>query len=266
MGCMMMTGHASTGSGAVHVHRVRAVIRILILLTFAAAALDYLRRTVRQLLYWIRWQFDPTPSEWGEPVRWSNEFLIAPQAISLLVVGILIVLIRRPLTRWLAGASYTGDLHPSQDRLPKSTYRWRKAVLCFWRVLTVLCLLVAVYWTTHSAMRSWAAVRSRQEMGFSTDSRGPIVWYIFELAENGRKPVGFGIAGVVLALLMLKQGSILRWLVPLRGAACPSCDHSLTGLTSPRCPECGVELPREWFAEDEPNVSSSEKDSSNEPA
>lgn len=47
------------------------------------------------------------------------------------------------------------------------------------------------------------------------------------------------------ALLGGLSSRITRWVLPLPKAGCPRCGYRLVALVEPRCPECGLGLPRE---------------------
>jgi hypothetical protein len=46
-------------------------------------------------------------------------------------------------------------------------------------------------------------------------------------------------------LLGVLSGRIARWILPIPKSGCPRCGYRLVALAEPRCPECGLELPRE---------------------
>jgi hypothetical protein len=43
--------------------------------------------------------------------------------------------------------------------------------------------------------------------------------------------------------LLLLQGRIVRWLVPIPARECPECGYALRTTQAARCPECGLHLP-----------------------
>jgi hypothetical protein len=50
--------------------------------------------------------------------------------------------------------------------------------------------------------------------------------------------IGAGFLGVL-------SGRIARWILPIPKMGCPRCGYRLVALNEPRCPECGLDLPRE---------------------
>lgn len=45
--------------------------------------------------------------------------------------------------------------------------------------------------------------------------------------------------------LGILSGRIARWILPIPKTGCPRCGYRLVALVEPRCPECGLDLPRE---------------------
>lgn len=57
--------------------------------------------------------------------------------------------------------------------------------------------------------------------------------------------IAFCLAFAVPAIPMwLLDGRLARLIVPMPAAVCPGCGYRLEALTSPRCPECGVAVPK----------------------
>lgn len=52
----------------------------------------------------------------------------------------------------------------------------------------------------------------------------------------------FFVAGALLAGM---SGTLARWVLPIPRTGCPRCGYRIVALTEPRCPECGLSLPRE---------------------
>jgi hypothetical protein len=46
---------------------------------------------------------------------------------------------------------------------------------------------------------------------------------------------------------------ITRWILPIPRAGCPRCGYRLVALVEPRCPECGLGLPRELMHGTDPD-------------
>ncbi len=54
---------------------------------------------------------------------------------------------------------------------------------------------------------------------------------------------GAWLAGTGLVLLVFNRWLVL-WMIPLpRSGECPACGFPARGLSKPRCPECGLDLP-----------------------
>lgn len=57
--------------------------------------------------------------------------------------------------------------------------------------------------------------------------------------------IAFSLAFTVPAIPMwLLDRRLARLIVPMPRALCPGCGYRLEALTAPRCPECGVAIPR----------------------
>ncbi len=53
--------------------------------------------------------------------------------------------------------------------------------------------------------------------------------------------LAFAIA-IPAGVLLLAEGRIARWLVPVPRPECPRCGYGIEQLSTPRCPECGLPL------------------------
>jgi hypothetical protein len=88
-----------------------------------------------------------------------------------------------------------------------------------------------------------------------------VVWVVY--AANGLVEVlaalarGFDVLsgllslvrGLPLLIAALALGAsarrVTRWILPIPKSGCPRCGYRLIALAEPRCPECGLDLPRE---------------------
>jgi hypothetical protein len=100
-----------------------------------------------------------------------------------------------------------------------------------------------------------------------------VIWFVWILAE-----VFDGLAGVIggevnilsrmirdlllsapyliaAAVLAGMSGRLARWILPIPRTGCPRCGHRIVALTEPRCPECGLSIPRELMADPDPSGS-----------
>lgn len=90
-----------------------------------------------------------------------------------------------------------------------------------------------------------------------------VVWMIFfafnvveiirlALTGFGRAYFAVGILGstpmlIGAVFLGLLYRRLTNWILPIPRSGCPRCGYRLIALTEPRCPECGLTLPREMI-------------------
>ena len=50
--------------------------------------------------------------------------------------------------------------------------------------------------------------------------------------------------GIPALILIFMNNPLTNWLLPISPVCCPQCGQSTQHLTVPRCPECGLDLPK----------------------
>ncbi len=53
---------------------------------------------------------------------------------------------------------------------------------------------------------------------------------------------------------MLLAPPLSKWIIPMLEPRCPRCDHLLSHLVTPRCSECGLQLPDELVQDDTSDI------------
>jgi len=125
-------------------------------------------------------------------------------------------------------------------------------MLMAWQWLLLASLAFAACWLT---CEIWAGISRYQALkGNIPVTTRDVVYGII----SGLSPAAFALlASLALILVILLRDTLLVWLYPVPRPECLACGHSLRGITSTRCPECGVARPgcdRDEIASDPASV------------
>ncbi len=138
--------------------------------------------------------------------------------------------------------------------------RWRTTVLwggCTLCVLIVVLFVVSGWWEATVQLPGWGKVAAgggqvgifmnfAAASGIRRHEYGLSNWNDFIFFESVTFPTGNTVRTIVIPLysvfLAVAVPTLLVWRFwpkPVKPGHCLNCDYNLTGLTEPRCPECG---------------------------